>query len=170
MFFFLGELNIVPPWRVKPFEAHQQLLETAWFYFCRIFVSYFLKGFEFLHEHSSHGDFSPAAVFHCVAGSTHDNTHHYINSVPIQKFFSRTCLLATPLWDQRVDTFDFKHEERDSGSQAFSDGAFGGPRGTVPICAENSVWHHRPHRAPTRIKNHRGGKIIYWNVEQEHSL
>lgn len=42
------------------------------------------------------------------------------------------------------DTFDFKHKERDSGSEAFSDGAFGGPRRTAHISCRRTQCVNSP--------------------------
>lgn len=46
-------------------------------------------------------------AFICAAGSTHNNRHHSMNTVPIQKFSSKSHLPTAPLWDQRVGHFWF---------------------------------------------------------------
>lgn len=58
----------------------------------------------------------------------------------IQKVFSRSCLPLPSCGTRGWDTFDFRHKEGDSGSQAFRDGAFPGPRLTVMhLVPENTV-------------------------------
>lgn len=51
------------------------------------------------------------------------------------------------------DTFDFRHQKRGWGSQAFSDGAFQGPGVThTSRATDHSVRHRCSHRAPPRLK------------------